>query len=224
MANALPPSPPSHLIRDATSSVTNAAVVVVHQLPLTLRSPRAIAINRWVGKCDVNNIYYNSAVFCFLSSNSSSVVHSITSRTRWRQPKMAMEALEEEMGVPAEAGDEPSADRYTDGGDTGVVPHRAAADRCITNDGGWWRPRSNEYIVCSWQLRYVMPIASLCCPHHITLSFLTIIIFIILFIFYTEKIKYCNKCFIVYYRGIDCCIGTMVLADHAEAGEPSKAG
>ena len=56
MANALPPSPPSHLIRDATSSVTNAAVVIVHQLPLTLRSPRAIAINRWiVGKCDVNN-------------------------------------------------------------------------------------------------------------------------------------------------------------------------
>ena len=64
-----------------------------------------------------------------------------------------------------------------------------------------------------------------CCPHRITLSFLTIIIFIILFIFYTEKINYCNKCFtIVYYRGIDCCIGTMVLADHAEAGEPSKAG
>ena len=45
-----------HLIRDAKSSVTNAIVVVVHQLPLTLRSPRAIAINRWVGKCDVNNI------------------------------------------------------------------------------------------------------------------------------------------------------------------------
>ena len=64
-----------------------------------------------------------------------------------------------------------------------------------------------------------------CFPHHITLPFLTIIIFIILFIFYTEKkINNCNKCFIVYYRGIDCCIGMMVLADHAEAGEPSKAG
>ena len=57
---------------------------------------------------------------------------------------MAMEALEEEMGVPAEAGDEPSADRYTDGGDTGVVPHRAAADRCIpTTAGGDGRGRMN---------------------------------------------------------------------------------
>ena len=40
---------------------------------------------------------------------------------------MAMEALEEEMGVPAEAGDEPSAsaDRYTaTAASAGVVPHR----------------------------------------------------------------------------------------------------
>ena len=59
---------------------------------------------------------------------------------------MAMEALEEEMGVPVEAGDEPSAGRYTDGGDTGVVPHRAAAaaDRCIpTTAGGDGQGRMN---------------------------------------------------------------------------------
>ena len=35
--------------------------------------------------------------------------------------KMAMEELEEEMGVPAEAGDEPSADRCTDAAGAGVV-------------------------------------------------------------------------------------------------------
>lgn len=37
---------------------------------------------------------------------------------------MAMEELEEEMGVPAEAGDEPSADRCTDGGGGGGCTHR----------------------------------------------------------------------------------------------------
>ena len=36
---------------------------------------------------------------------------------------MAMEELEEEMGVPAEAGDEPSADRCTDGGGGGGCTH-----------------------------------------------------------------------------------------------------
>jgi len=41
-----------------------------------------------------------------------------------------MEELEEEMGVPAEAGDEPSADRCTDGAATaGVVYHISDTDR-----------------------------------------------------------------------------------------------
>jgi hypothetical protein len=45
---------------------------------------------------------------------------------RWRQLKMAMEDLEEEMG------DVPSADRYTDGG----REYTTSADRYTTAAGG----------------------------------------------------------------------------------------
>lgn len=45
---------------------------------------------------------------------------------------MAMEDLEEEMGVPTAAGDVPSADRYTDGG----REYTTSADRYTTAAGG----------------------------------------------------------------------------------------
>ena len=50
------------------------------------------------------------------------------------------------MGVPAEAGDEPSAEDAPTAAAAGVVPHRAAAaaDRCIpTTAGGDGRGRMN---------------------------------------------------------------------------------
>ena len=68
---------------------------------------------------------------------------------------MAMEEELEEMGVPAEAGDEPSADRCTDAAGAGVrrvIDTRrrryggctTSADRCIpTTAGGDGRGRMN---------------------------------------------------------------------------------
>jgi hypothetical protein len=57
---------------------------------------------------------------------------NISHLIRWRQLKMAMEDLEEEMGVPTAAGDVPSADRYTDGG----REYTTSADRYTTAAGG----------------------------------------------------------------------------------------